>query len=551
MKPLDFFSNAVRAKDIFTVLAKHGFADLLSQIDPPSGLFKKIVPRPRENRSTWERIRLASEELGPTFVKFGQLMSMRPDVIPHGLVLELRKLQNEVHPLPFAQMRPVLEAGLEREFTEVFSDFNETAVASASLAQVYFARLKVEGRPVAIKIQRPNLTKTVEADLDIITWLASQVHQRIDKLRPYNLPAVVEEIKQGIRRELDFRNEARNQQFFNAQNPFTTEVFAPIALLELSSEHVLVMERIDGSPVTSCPLSAEKSKALAAAGAKSLLHQIIIAGFFHADPHAGNVLVSSDGRLCFLDWGLAGHLTRRLRYALADLFVAAASQEAEQVVQIAANLAGPVGKPDLRSMEKEVTLALREELNYAIGRQQLGRVMLKMLHIFGRNGINITSDYSLMAKAVVSIEEVGRALDPHFDLREQAKPILKQLQEERTGIKAIIKNSRNLARSMLSSLQDLPNELYRIVRRIDQDNLTINLQHRGLGDLEDSIKIASNRITLGVIIGSLIMGSSLIINTKIPPFLFGYPALGIVGYLLSAVLGLYIVWDIFLHGRHK
>jgi ubiquinone biosynthesis protein len=182
---------------------------------------------------------------------------------------------------------------------------------------------------------------------------------------------------------------------------------------------------------------------------------------------------------------------------------------------------------------------------------QLGRAMLKLLFIFGQNGINITRDYSLMAKAVLSIEEVARTLDPGFDLRAEARPILVQLQKDRSGPRAILRESRTMLRSLLTGARELPTEIFRIIRRIEHDDLTIKFQHQGLESLDNAIGSASNRLTLGVIIGALIIGSSLIVTTGIRPYLFGYPALGIIGYLISALLGLYVIWDIVRYGRHR
>ena len=558
MKP--FLTHAVRAKEIAGVLARHGFADLLDQLDLPPGPWQRLVPQPRVHRSTWERIRLALEELGPTFVKFGQIMSMRPDLLPHPLILELRKLQNAVNPVSFEEIRPVLLEELPVDPSEVFSEFDDTPVASASLAQVYRARLRPSpeaaargelGRPVAVKIQRPNIARNIQTDLAFAAWLAGQLHQRRPALQPYDLPAIVEEVRQGVERELNFQNEARNQQYFNATNPYSDRVFAPAVVDELATERVLVMERIEGAPVGREPLPPEQGRQLAAAGARSLVHQMLIVGFFHADPHAGNVFVTNDGRLCFLDWGLAGHLTRRQRFALADFWNAAIEQDAERVVAVAEGLAPPDARPEVRVMEKEVTLALREELNFAIGRQQFGRALLKLLFIFGRHGIRLSRDYSLMAKSVLSIEEVGRALDPLFDLRSEAGPVLKELQTERAGPSALWKYSRDFLQASFASLRELPEQMRRVARRLEHDNLTLNLHHDGLEDLEDSLKTSANRIALGVIIGSLIIGSSLIVKSQVPPYVRGYSALGMIGYLLSAVLGLYVIWDIIRHGRHK
>jgi ubiquinone biosynthesis protein len=545
-----FFSQAVRAKEIAAVLARHGFADLLDQLDLPDGVWRRLAPQMGVHRSTWERLRLSLEELGPAFIKFGQILSMRPDVLPHPLILELRKLQDSVRPIPFAEIRPVLVAELPGELTAIFSEFDETPVASASLAQVYFARLRSDGRVVAVKVQRPNSARLVQTDLNFAVWLAGQVHQRSTALQPYDVPSIVAEVRQNVLRELDFRHEARNQEYFNAVNPYPG-VFAPAVVDELTSERVLVMERVIGQPVGREPLGAEQARELAAQGARSLMHQVLIAGFFHADPHSGNVFVAADGRLCFLDWGMAGHLTRRLRYAVADFWLAAVEQDAERIVQIAEGLSSPDSRPDLRVMEKEITLALREELNFTVGRQQLGRAMLKLLFIFGRHGIRLSRDYSLMAKAILAIEEVGRALDPAFDLRTQADPVLRQLASERLGPKALWRHGRDFLRGGFASLQDLPDQVRRLARRLENNTLTLNLHHDGLEDMEKALQNSANRIALGVIIGSLIIGSSLIVTTHIPPYLFGYPALGIVGYLLSAILGLYVIWDIIRYGRHK
>lgn len=544
MKPLTFLSNAARAKDIFAVLAKHGFANLLTQLDPQEGLWKRIIPQPAERRTLWERVRLALEELGPTFVKAGQLMSMRPDALPHALIFELRKLQNNVRPLPFDQMRPVLFEELPIAPSVAFASFNENPIASASLAQVYFATLP-DGREVAVKIQRPDLLKTVQADLDLLSWFAAQLHHRIEGLKPYDLPSVVAEVKENLLRELDFRNEARNQRYFNALNPHPDRVYAPEVIEELSGEYVLVMERISGATVSEARLAPAEAKRIAANGAASLIHQVLIAGFFHADPHAGNVLVTPDGRLCFLDWGMAGNLTRRLRLGLADLFIAAVQQDAERIVQIAADLGSPGGRADLRGMERDVTLALREDFNSAIGHVQLGRAMLKLLFIFGQNGINITRDYSLMAKAVLSIEEVARTLDPDFDLRHEAKPILTELQKDRTGPRAILRESRTMLRSLLTGARELPAEIFRIIRRIEHDDLTIKFQHQGLEDLDDALKTSANRIALGFISGCLFIGSSLIVAAK-----GGVNThLSIIGYIIALLLATYVAYGIYQEGK--
>ena len=546
MRPIGFLNNAVRTKQIFTVLARHGFANLLSRVDPNERWWSRLIPQPREQRNLWERIRMALEELGPTFIKMGQLMSMRPDILPHGLILELRKLQQSVTPIPFEEIRLVMEEELGRELDRIFSSFDNKPVASASLAQVYHAVLH-DGREVAVKIQRPNLTRPVHVDLDLLAWFAEKLHQSVEGLRPYDLPAMVAEVREGMLRELDYRHEARNQRYFNVLNPHPEKVFAPCVIDELSGPRVLVMEWISGTAMSDLRFDQEEGRRLARAGAESLLDQILIRGFFHADPHGGNIFVVPDGRICLLDWGMAGNLTRRMRYGLADLVDAAFRQDVEQVVSIASTLASAVGPSDVRGVERDVMLVLRDNFNSELGRMDLGQVLLKLLFVFGQNGIRLTRDYSLMAKAVLSIEELARSLDPEFDFRAQGKPVIRRLMRERKNPRLALVEGRSLFRSLVSGVLEIP----AMVRRVQQGDLQIKFRHEGLEDLDNAVDRASNRITLGLIIAALIGSSSLIITTQIRPYIFGYPALGIIGYLLSAIMGLGIAWNIIRRGGHR
>ena len=551
VQPFDFLTNAVRAKEIITVLVRHGFADLVTHLNPPAGFLQRIVPKPSVRRTTWERIRLAAEELGPAFVKSGQLLSMRPDLVPEPLVIELRKLQDDVKPVPFEKIDAVLREELGEDYAEEFADFDKEPIASASLAQVYKARLRKDGRVVAVKVQRPGITKVVDADLELIHFFARQIHERVPALRPYDLPGVADAIRAAIDGELDFENEARHLRIFNATNPFPESVFAPDIVDDFTTPRMVVQTFVEGERIDEADIDPELRRQLARKGSRSLFHQVMVQGFFHADPHPGNLLVTADGRLCLLDWGMVGQLTRRMRGFLADLFEAAAANDAERLVAIAGSMASPGTRPNYREMEKEVMLALRENFNPSIGEQQIGRIILKLLNVFSRNGISVVRDYSLMAKAVLSIEEAGRTLDPEFDLREVATPIVRQIHSERHSPTAILRQVRSWFTFGSGRLTDLPADLNRIARRIAQDDLTINFQHRGLEDLDDAINSASSRITVAVIVAALIIGSSLIITTNIPPLLLGYSALGIVGYLLSGLLGLWVVWDIMRHGRHK
>jgi len=551
MKPFNALNHAVRAKEIIAVLTRQGFEDLLAQIDLPEGLWSRILSRTSEKRSTGERIRRAAEQLGPTFVKLGQILSMRPDLLPHDVILELGKLQDRVDPLPFELMRPVLTEALGIELSEIFQRFDEEPIASASIAQVYSAQLK-DGTDVVVKLQKPGLRKRIEIDFDLAVWLSNLLAAKIPLVRALNLPEIVADSRAAVLEELDFRREAKNQEYFNALNTRPGVVFAPRVFSELSGERILVMERVSGLSVKEVAgMPQERRTALAAAGAESILRQVFIEGCFHAAPHSGNILVPEEGRVCFLDWGLAGHLTRRLRNALSDFWIAAVEQDTERIVQIAIDLAPVECRPDARAMEREVTIALRQELNFKLGRPFLGRAMLRLLYIFGQQGIPLSRDYALMAKSVISIEEVGRILEPEFDLRKHAEPILRELQRRRSNPKVFLNQTNEAFRDTLLALKELPFELRRLLRRLERDNLAFNLQIRGLEQHDNAMMFAANRIALGVIVGALIVGSSLVIVTGAKPQILGYPALGIVGFACSAFIGLTITWDILRNGRGR
>ncbi|MCB0387096.1 MAG: AarF/ABC1/UbiB kinase family protein, partial [Bdellovibrionales bacterium] len=309
MKPLSIVNNAVRAKEIVTILLRFGFEDLLRRLAIPQRWLDRFVPSESAGMDICERARRVFEALGPTFIKLGQILSTRQDVLPPSLIEEFSKLRNQVGALPFEKMEPILNQELGCEWEDVFSELDPVCVAAGSLGQVYRARLKNSGDLVAVKLQRPGIVRMVMADFEIIGWFAKKMDQHIEELRPYDIPGVVNEAKEGLIRELDFSNEARNATFFNNSNPFPDRVFAPHVYEEFTTRRLMIAEWVDGVLPGEADLPEEELRKLAQAGGDSVFHQIVINGFFHADPHPANVLITPDQRLCFIDWGLAGQLT--------------------------------------------------------------------------------------------------------------------------------------------------------------------------------------------------------------------------------------------------
>lgn len=502
----------------------------------------------------WQRMRITLEDLGPTFVKFGQVLSSRADILPEPLINELKQLRNHVRATPWEEMEPILleELSGPRELT--FSQFNPEPVACGSIGQVYQATLAKNGVKVAVKLQRPKIKKAIRSDIEIIGWLARQLHEKIEELQPFDLPDVVEETGRGMMQELDFSIEARNAILFNSLNPDSEHVFAPKVYDEFTSSRLLVTEWIDGVPVDQTKLPMEKREELARIGGKSVFHQIVISGFFHADPHAGNILVTPDARLCFIDWGLAGHLTRQMRYFLADLFSAIAAGDPEKVVRVIQIMAIGKRRIDYPHLEKEVSTVLRRYHQPQVLNEALGHIMLDLLYVFGSNGIQLARDYALLAKAIISIEEVGKTLDPRFDIRSISKPYIEKLAFERWNPYNLLKHSWWNFLGHMNQLRELPGDLQRFFRRLEDGDIKVKMQHEGLSKLTEGLDSGINRLVLAIITAALLLASSHLVSSTITiePRLFAFPTnIGSIGFIISSVFGLWLIFDIIRHGGHK
>ncbi|MCD8482249.1 MAG: AarF/UbiB family protein [Verrucomicrobia bacterium] len=551
LDPLHLFRDAVRAKEIVGILLKYRFDELLEKLDTPAAWLTRIVPSVKGNFTLWQRLRMAVEELGPTFVKVAQILSTRPDVLPRELIEEFEQLQEQVKPVEFTLIRVALEKELGGPLEDEFVEFDTTPVASGSIGQIHRARLRSDGREVAIKIQRPDIRKPIMTDLDILGWFAAQIHANITALKAFDLPTVVDELRQAMTHELDFSREARNASLFNSLNQDPEHVFAPEVIEAYTTSRLLVTEWINGTSVRRAQLEPANAARLAKIGGNSFFAQIVMTGFFHADPHPGNIMVADDGRLCFVDWGLSGQLTKQMRHHITDLFSACAERDPEKVATIAMNMSRSTKRIDRIELEKRITSVLFKYQDSLTKMEDMGRLILEMVFVFGSCGINVARDYTLLAKAVISIEKSARRLDPEFDLITVGKPYIRELNWQRWNPVSVLRNTFSTAHTSLKQISELPNDLRRLLHRIEDEDLRVNIEHRGLGKMGDGLDAAFSRLALSVIVGCVFVGSSFVINTGTPPFLWGYPAIGILGYLLSSVLGLYVAFDILRHGRHK
>ncbi len=549
MKPFHFLANAVRAPEIIAILVRWGFEDILLQLDTPQFLLKNLVREKVAHLSTYERIRNALEELGPTFVKFGQIIGTRPDKLPQPLLTELKKLRSHVEPQSFKRIEPILIKELGRPIEKVFIDFPKTPVASGSLGQVYRARLKETGEWVCVKVQRADSAKTINSDFEIIGWFARQIHQRFEGIKPYNLPSLVGQAYERVKEELDFRNEAHNSETFQMLNENPERVFAPVVHSQFTTKRLLITEWVEGSAPDQIPQGSEMARDLAQVGGESVFHQIVVAGFFHSDPHSGNMLVTHDNRICLLDWGQVGQITRNMRYNLADLFAGITSRDPDKVVDVAERISTSNRPVNRRRIEQAVTLLLNRNTKVGPAGTEIGTMGLELIHTFGTNGIDVPADYALLAKAILCVEETAKGLDPDFDIQGCARPYLVKLNRERWNPKTIVRQNFWPFLRALKSLQEIPSDFQRLIRRFEEEDVEINLHHTGTEGIRETFRNSMNRLTVGVVTAALIIGSSLIITTGVRPLLWGYPAIGMIGFMVSGCLGFYLVISILRRGH--
>lgn len=534
-----------RFKDIIVTLFRYGFDDVVERLDLPGKVLLEKIHRVGPEMSTWERIRHILENLGPTFIKFGQLMSLRPDLIPNPLILELRKLQDEVTPVPYDAVREVVERNFQRPLTEVFLEFEEEPLAAASLSQVHRAVLRVTGLPVAVKVQRPRIRQVIETDLSILEMLAQQLDERMEAARIYNLPNLVREIKKGLLGELDFSREARHMKVFQKNLAGEDGLYIPKVYDPYSTAQILTMELVEGTKLKDLlPGAPVDRELLAKRGLRLTVRQILGDGFFHADPHPGNVMILDGNVICLLDCGLVGRLTRRSRYELIDLINAVVDKDSETILKLILSIAQSQATVNKSKLEREILDILDIYHSLPIRELNVGHLLLDVSSMLRGNRLQVPADLAIMIKALVTAEGTARELYPELNVVEEAKPYVKHLIMERWKPAELWQNLRRNAAEFLVLQRELPARLNQMVERIERGELSIRFQHANLSGLRNTLENITNRLTFGIIIAALIIGSSMIITTGVKPFLFGFPLLGIVGYLVSGILGLWLVINI-------
>jgi len=542
------FRGVVRFKDIVTVLLKYGFDGLVENLGLPGSYIVKRFTKIKEGMTIWERIRQAIEELGPTYIKFGQILSMRPDLIPKGLLIELKELREDVYHEDFDLIREVIEKSFNKKLEDIFASIESVPVAAGSLAQVHKAVLKETGETIAVKVQRPGIRMVIKSDLEILRSIARMAHEKVETLRLYNIPGIVDEIKKHIVKELDFTIEANNIQIFKQNFLGEDDVHAPEVYVDYSNDMVLTMEFIEGERISDLvETNNGRKEKIARRGLEIIQKQILIDGFFHADPHSGNIRILEGDVICFLDWGMVGRLTAEMKATLLDFLAAVIKKDSNKLLKATIPMAVNVSPLiDETGLEAEIIFIL-EKVHSTISKTvDVGKCLMDLIGLFREYRIELRANYVYMVKALMAIEGTGKELCKDFDVISELRPLTTKLLLKKYSP---LVSDKVLLGKLLETLKvtmNLPVRMQRFLNMVEGGKISLDIHHKGIESVHWSIKLAGNRIATAIIIAALVIGSSMVITSKVGPCLFGYPVLGIAGYIFSAFIGLWLIINVIL-----
>ena len=544
-------TNLKRYKDIARLIVKYGRAAALERAE-----LDQLVPEPAAGdvavaEPKAEELADDLEALGPTFVKLGQILSTRADLLPVPYLEALSRLQDNVDPFPFAEVEAIIQEELGVRLSKAFSEFDPEPLAAASLGQVHRAALR-DGRAVAVKVQRPGIRQTIAEDLEALAEAAELADKHTAIGRRYRFSELVEEFRRTLARELDYRQEAENMRVLGKNLERFPRLVVPQPVEAYSTSRVLTMDYVRGRKITEVgPLARLDidGEALADELFRAYLHQILVDGFFHADPHPGNVFLTEDGQLALLDLGMVGHLSPAMQEKLLKLVLAIADGRGEEAAAIIAALSEKLDNFDDRALVRAVSTQVNAHRGAKVGELKVGRLVLQVSHDAGATGVRVPPELALLGKTLLHLDEVGRSLAPQFDPNAAIRRHAAEITSERMRRSASPSHLFSALTEFKEFVEQLPARANKILDLVANNELRVKVEtidERLL--LEGSQKIA-NRITLGLILAALIVGAALLMQIQTSFRIFGYPGLAMLCFLGAAAGGVLLVFNILAHDR--
>ena len=542
--------NLARFSQISRVLVRHGFGfvfDLRRGRLEQRGFQELFAP------NFGVRLRLTLDDLGPTFVKFGQLLSTRSDVMPEGVLTELQKLQDTVGPMPFERVRRIIERELGKPIDEVFERLDPVVLGSASIGQVHRAVLHT-GEAVAIKVQRPEAQERVESDLELMKDFANFLDRRFGRRIFVDVPGLVAEFDGVIRRELNYATEAENARRF-AINFTGTDVTIPKIYLEHTTSRVLTLEYIEGTRFHDIhPLSLEPAerRRVAVMGADAIFKMAFVDGFFHGDPHPGNLLLTPEGNLALLDFGMVGYMSQGDIEALSRLFIAVIQRDASAALRGLEGL-GVRYEPEVRAdLIQDLRDFLFKYSGLTVGEVTLGQALSELISLVRRYRLQMPPVFPLLTKALVTAEGISRSIDPTLNVFEIARPYARRLLNDRLKPGYLVETAREHALEYARYVEDYPEQIHQLLTELEDGELEVQLRHRGLNDLGSEVDVLANRLVFAIVTGALLIGSSMIgafvQGGPRVPFL-GVPLVSFIGFTVASVMAAIVLLVIFRSRR--
>ncbi len=569
MKNINYsYRNTARLRQIIKVFLRHGFGGIIDKLKLSEyisilskiELFKQDIDD--KKLTLPERIRLAFEELGPTFVKLGQLLSTRPDYVPAEYIQEFKKLQDNVPPFHHGEIEKIIkkEYGADVTTDKLFKSFNFKPIAAASIAQVHIATLHT-GEEVAIKMQRPNIEKIIKQDIRILYKLASILENNLEESKLFDPMGLVNEFEKTILKELDFIAEASSIDKFRENFKNFKDIYIPKVYWDYTTHNILVIERIHGielDEIVKIQEAGHNPKKVASIGLNCFCKQIMEDGFFHADPHPGNSMVMADGRVALIDYGITGYLDKDMMECLANIFIGYAEHDYDKLIEtffamdiLTDDKYLPLFKQDLKETSEPFYGRSLKHIN-------MREVFDKIIQICIKHNIKLPRNLLLLFKTFLQIESLGRKLDPEVSVLETAKPYAKRLLEKGQDHHTILKKLKKEVTEMYSLIKIIPDNVNKVLVKLIDGKQRIELMHLGLDNIDTDLVRGINRITVGMIISASLMGSAWVISARSDILLINIVGigkvslttlLGICGYNIATILGIWLVFSIIRSGK--
>jgi ubiquinone biosynthesis protein len=546
-----------RYEHVIGVLIKYGFEDIIAN----SALAKfkkaaKMLTPVHQGVSgmeftTYERIRMVCEELGPTYIKFAQIASNRPDLLPDELLLELEKFQDHAVPVPADAVIKVIEEELGQPVDQLFERFDAKPLASASMAQVHRARL-IGGKEVVLKVQRPGIDLTIEEDIAVLKGLARMAERYMPQLGSFQPVELVKMFERSVRKELKFTMEMANVRRFERNFAGNPDIYVPSVYPEYTTDRVLCMEYIEGLKITDLRALAKidmTGPELATKGIGLYFQQVFDYGFFHADPHPGNIFVLRDKRICFIDYGMMGTIIDSDKELLADLLLSVHEKDVEAMKKALKRFSWSAESINEKNLEYDIIEFFENYSSVTVDEVQGEEVMAALNSLFFDYKIKIPSNLLLLMKALVIIEGVGLTLNPKYNIIGNITPFVQRLLARKYTPEKLSKLLGRSLRNIYTLAATFPEDAREIIKKIRRGKLHIEFEHKGIEPLLNKMETISNRIAFTLLLVALLVSSALIVVADVPPKYHGMPVVGLAGFIISGILALRLVFSIMRHGK--